>query len=668
MKRLMARLSRARTAPAARKAKAPRARPAVEPLEARELLAVASFGADQKWHDWFAPGAEVPLTGDFNGDRRADVVTFLRGSSGDVYVALSNGYGFGPGVKWHDWFCVYDEVPQVGDFNGDGRDDLATFTRGGTGDVWIALSNAYGYGFGPGVKWHDSFCYWDEVPLVGDFNGDWKADIATFTRGGTGDVYVALSTGGGFNGNGWRWHDSFCYWDEVPLVGDFNADGKDDIATFTRGGTGDVYGALSTGVAFGGNGWRWHDNFCYGTEVPACGDFTGDGKLDLARFTRGTAADVYVAPSIIGSGTNYAVLFSGGVNAANNHARYYNNIKDLYSTITQFYTVFPQNVYVIYADGTNAAADRSDGLNSDMSYASSARVLPATRANLLNTLGTLANTLDLNDHFFFYSFDHGGGSLNQPGVFGEEVLNGWGDDIRDDELAPALRAVRGTRATYVFTQCYAGGMLDDLLPLEPGTFGAAATNHYELSYGDGFAGAFVNALKNSRTDTVAAFQYAWQNDPYAIKTSYAANGGTYVDGKEHPWSAGDNFRIFWRPTTLYAPLRNPGAPSGAGDRPAGEPNAAPAAPERPHPDLFAALAGEEESPETLSQRTDSGRFRDHTPTPTASAVVRDAVFLEAVLGGQRDRRRPTALDFGRPSPDDVFASAADLFRARNLLD
>src|SRR5947199_171339 len=101
--------------------------------------------------------------------------------------------------------------------------------------------------FGLEQKWHDVFSYGSELPLVGDFNGDGKTDLATFTRGSTGDVYVALSTGSGFVGTGWKWHDNFCFGSEAPLVGDFNGDGKDDIATFTRGSTGDVYVARATG-------------------------------------------------------------------------------------------------------------------------------------------------------------------------------------------------------------------------------------------------------------------------------------------------------------------------------------------------------------------------------------------------------------------------------------
>jgi surface antigen len=266
-----------------------------------------SFGPEQKWHDNFSFGTEIPLIGDFNGDGRDDIATFTRGTTGDVYVALSTGSGFnGTGWKWHDNFCFGAEIPLVGDFNADGRDDIATFTRGSTGDVYVALSTGSGFS-GTGWKWHDNFCFGTETPLVGDFNGDNRDDVATFTRGSTGDVYVALSTGSGFNGTGWKWHDNFCFGTEIPLVGDFNGDNRDDVATFTRGNSGDVYVALSTGSGFSGTGWKWHDKFCFGTETPLVGDFNGDNRDDVATLTRGSSGDVYVALSTGGgfSGTGW---------------------------------------------------------------------------------------------------------------------------------------------------------------------------------------------------------------------------------------------------------------------------------------------------------------------------------------------------------------------------
>ncbi|MBK8805263.1 MAG: VCBS repeat-containing protein [Bacteroidales bacterium] len=268
------------------------------------------------WHDSFCYGSEVPLVGDFNGDGKDDVITFTKGTAADVFVALSNGKKFnGTGVKWHDSFCYGTEIPLVGDFNGDGKDDIATFTRGTNADVFVALSNGSKF-VGTSVKWHDSFCYGTETPLVGDFNGDGKDDIVTFTKGTTADAFVALSTGSKFNGTSVKWHDSFCYGSEIPLVGDFNGDGKDDLVTFTRSTTADAFVALSTGSKFNGTAVKWHDSFCYGSEIPVVADLNKDGKDDIVTFTRGTSADVYIAKSngssFVGTSLRWYDWFASG--------------------------------------------------------------------------------------------------------------------------------------------------------------------------------------------------------------------------------------------------------------------------------------------------------------------------------------------------------------------
>ncbi|MEU6720278.1 FG-GAP-like repeat-containing protein [Nonomuraea sp. NPDC046802] len=250
-------------------------------------------GTSVKWHDFFGLGGETPYTGDFDGDGKDDIVTFTHGTGADVYVAKSNGNGFGPGEKWHDFFSPGGEIAAVGDFNGDKKDDIVTFTRGGNADVYVATSN--GSGFNAGEKWHDFFALNGEFPAVGDVDGDGKDDIVTFTRGTTNDVYVALSTGNGF-GPAKKVHDHFAPAGEQPRVGDFDGDGKADIAAFTSNNLADVYVAKSTGSGFG-PGEKWHDFFAPAGEFPYTGDYDGDGKDDIVTFTRGTTNDVYVAKS-----------------------------------------------------------------------------------------------------------------------------------------------------------------------------------------------------------------------------------------------------------------------------------------------------------------------------------------------------------------------------------
>ncbi len=258
------------------------------------------FGASAKWHDWFAPPGETPLTGDFNGDGKDDIATFTHSPLNDVYVSLSSGTGFGPGLKWNDWFAAGNEIPAVGDVNGDGKDDIVTFTHDVEGDVYVALST--GTSFGGGQKWHEFFAPGGETPALGDVNGDGKADLITFTRGpaSAADVHVALSTGTGF-GPGQKWHDLFAVDGESPRVGDVNGDGKADIVTFTCDVNADVYVALSNGTSFVGTTVKWNDFFCTAGEFPYLADVNGDRRSDIVVFTQGALNDVYVGLST-GSG------------------------------------------------------------------------------------------------------------------------------------------------------------------------------------------------------------------------------------------------------------------------------------------------------------------------------------------------------------------------------
>ena len=142
---------------------------------------------------FFLCGQEVCVVGNFDGQGGDDIAAFVRSTrpddaKGDVFVALSDGGSFqpGPGEKWHDWFCVGGEQCLAGDFDGDGKDDIIAFGRdadpGRQGDVYVARSNSSSFQPNPGEKWHDFFCIGGEVCAVGDVNGDGKDDILTFVR------------------------------------------------------------------------------------------------------------------------------------------------------------------------------------------------------------------------------------------------------------------------------------------------------------------------------------------------------------------------------------------------------------------------------------------------------------------------------------------------------
>jgi hypothetical protein len=288
--------------------------------------AYGEFDVPTKWHDYFCTGGELCAVGDFNGDHYDDVIAFVRASrpgvpQGDVRVALSYArYGgkFGPVRKWHDWIASNGEEVVIGDYNGDGRDDVAVFIKDtqpepARGDVWVSLST--GINFSAPQKWHDFMCVGAQICAAGKLDHNTSDDIISFVRG-RGEVLVALSTGNGFAPRK-TWSEWFCHGQEVCATGDFNKDGLDDVIAFVRDtqtgtGRGDVWVAFSNGDGFSSYPQKWSDWMCIGQEICAVGNFDGFGfpwrtPDDAVAFVRDTQpepgrGDVWVATG----GTGFA--------------------------------------------------------------------------------------------------------------------------------------------------------------------------------------------------------------------------------------------------------------------------------------------------------------------------------------------------------------------------
>ena len=258
------------------------------------------------WNDWFAVDLrDNPMIGDFNGDGLEDVVSFEMSNPkafGDVYVALSDGTKFLHGEKWNDWFAVgYDQSVAVGDFNGDGMDDIAVWLGAWSREVYMETS--HGAGFAPSVRVMEVFGDGpDDVFGAGDVNGDGKDDLVVFSRN-TGKVYVAVSNGNGFN-SPQVWHNYFAVSTyERPVVADMDGDGKADIVSLCADNPlarGDVYVAHSTGAGFN-DGWssaKWADWFGVSPEEKVrIADYNGDGRADLLSFMPPDIGQIYLALS-----------------------------------------------------------------------------------------------------------------------------------------------------------------------------------------------------------------------------------------------------------------------------------------------------------------------------------------------------------------------------------
>ena len=225
--------------------------------------------------------------GDFNGDGKSDLAT-ANYDSNNVTVLLGNGAG-GFSAASGSPFPV-DRNPTsivVGDFNGDGKSDLGIANHE-SNTVTVLLGNgAGGFSTAPG-----SPIPVDRNPtsiVVGDFNGDGKSDLA-IASSPSNTVTVLLGNGaGGFSAA----PGSPVAVGTSPLsiaVGDFNGDRKQDLA-IANSVANNVTVLLGSGA--GGFSAAPGSPFAVGSYPisAAVGDFNGDGKLDVsvANFSSNTA-------------------------------------------------------------------------------------------------------------------------------------------------------------------------------------------------------------------------------------------------------------------------------------------------------------------------------------------------------------------------------------------
>ena len=227
------------------------------------------------------PAGTLPTSvaaGDFNGDGKPDIaVTNQNG----LTILLNNGTGFAPAASYT--VGTNPQAVAAKDFNGDGKVDLVVVNQG-SGTISVLLGNGNGT-----FQAATSYPAGSNPRSVGvaDFNGDGKADLAIVDSGFATGSGVSVLLG---NGNGTFQSAMFFAAGSVSLsvaVGDFNADGKPDLAVANEGSD-------NISVLLGNGNGTFQTAVNISLDLPGisvsptslvAGDFNGDGHLDLAVAT-----------------------------------------------------------------------------------------------------------------------------------------------------------------------------------------------------------------------------------------------------------------------------------------------------------------------------------------------------------------------------------------------
>jgi subtilisin-like proprotein convertase family protein len=212
--------------------------------------------------------------GYYDGDNKADIAVWRNGT----YFVRRSTTGNPQNISPQPWGLGTDSPGLEADYDGDGRDDFTVVRDNGTNYVWYILrssTNTFSQvTFGLSST---------DTPIAGaDYNGDGKADLVVL-RGSTSTSYYVgdATTGSLILVQQWGNYSTDFY-----VVGDFLGDGRADFAVWRGLGSGTngnwyIKENGGPGVVIANFGIPGSSSV---RDQALCGDFNGDGKSDIAVY------------------------------------------------------------------------------------------------------------------------------------------------------------------------------------------------------------------------------------------------------------------------------------------------------------------------------------------------------------------------------------------------
>ena len=143
---------------------------------------------------------QIAGVGDINGDGRDDLI--WRNSDGRTtnWLGLANGGYFDNANASSTFVPTSWHIAGVGDINGDGRDDLVWRNDDGRTTNWLGLANG---GYFDNANASSTFVptSW-QIAAIGDYNGDGRDDILWRNSDGRMTDWLGLANGGYFDNAG----------------------------------------------------------------------------------------------------------------------------------------------------------------------------------------------------------------------------------------------------------------------------------------------------------------------------------------------------------------------------------------------------------------------------------------------------------------------------------
>ncbi|RKX44509.1 MAG: hypothetical protein DRP64_06410 [Verrucomicrobia bacterium] len=246
----------------------------------KTTTSLGNFGDATKTNEYFI--------GDITGDGIQDMIVLRKGGfNWDVRPATTNGISNdATNDQLAQFGTAASDMPIVGDFNGDGMDDVGVWRNNAQTFVSLtAVSNSVGWvGTGDTVGGAFGSAVWD-IPLVGDINGDGRDDLVVVDVRTNVNQLGWVAAYGQADGqldyaSGHSVIATFGWTNDVPMLADVNGDGMDDMVVVRNGNqwfcafTGEG-GDLTNIVA------NTQANFGLAGDIPLFGKLKVDGLLPI---------------------------------------------------------------------------------------------------------------------------------------------------------------------------------------------------------------------------------------------------------------------------------------------------------------------------------------------------------------------------------------------------
>ncbi len=240
---------------------------------------------------------------DFDGDGRQDYSVLRFPAAGDPrpmnYWNLNSTTGVEVSGVWGN---ALTDFPTPGDYDGDGKDDLAYYRAGATAGAqssfWIyqTATNTLQY-FDWGLNGDQAICR--------DYDGDGKTDVAVYrapaAAGGQAVWYIRRSSNGTVQTENWGTKGATVNDADFPIPGDYDGDGKFDVAVYRAGALLPANTYIIKRSSDGASTFQAFGNFTTDYILP--GDYDGDGKFDYAVGRTGATSASPMVWWILQSGT-----------------------------------------------------------------------------------------------------------------------------------------------------------------------------------------------------------------------------------------------------------------------------------------------------------------------------------------------------------------------------